>query len=148
MYNFVLTLHSYIRWIVLLAGIVASIRAIVGWLNELDWTDVDRRLGLILMIGMDIQILLGLILYIFLSPITTTAFADFGAAMADAETRFFVADHVFLMVVAFVLVHVGRAVSKRAANATQKHKRAAIFFVIVVSAILMATPWARPLLRF
>ena len=148
MYSFVLTLHSWIRWLVLLAGIFTAVRALMGWMNKVEWTSRDNQAGLLFMIGVDVQLLLGFILYVALSPITAEALNDFGAAMADASLRYFAVEHVLLMFIAFALTHVGRAFSKRAADAVQKHKMAAIFFGIATLAILFAIPWFRPLFRF
>lgn len=147
MHSFLLTLHSLVRWVALIFGVLAAVRAVVGWRSRGEWTPLDNRLGLFFTTGMDIQLLLGLLLYLFFSPITTNAFADFGAAMSNAEVRFFLVEHLFLMLAAVVLAHVGRAVSKRAVEAAQKHQKAALFFTLAVAAMLIAIPWSRPLFR-
>ena len=95
---------------------------------------------------MDIQLLLGLLLYFVFSPITKTAFQDFGAAMADSELRYFAVEHLLMMVIAVVLVHIGRALSRRADTDNSKYKRAAIFFTLSLLVVLAAIPWFRPLL--
>ena len=147
-YNVTLVLHNIIRWIVVIAGMVAAIRAVVGWLGSRQWSDLDNRLGLIFTISLDIQVLLGLLLYFVLSPITTNAFSDFGQAMSEAGTRFYFVEHSALMVVALILAHVGRSQSKKAPNDRSRHTRAAVFFVLSLVAIAVAVPWAgRPLLR-
>lgn len=56
------------------------------------------------------------------------------------------------MLVAVVLAHVGRALSRRVTETQDKHRRAAIFFGLAVVALLIAIPWpflpyGRPLLR-
>lgn len=147
MYSFVLILHSLVRWLALLAGIAAAAWALIGWFNQREWTSLDNRLGLFFTIGVDVQLLLGLILYLFLSPITTTAFSDMGAVMSDPETRFYVVEHIFYMIAAVVLAHVGRATAKRATDSVSKHKRAALFFTLAVALIVIGIPWSRPLLR-
>jgi hypothetical protein len=141
MYPLILTLHSILRWIVLFLAVVAFVRALIGWLGKQEWTALDNRLGMLLSASMDLQVLLGIILYIFLSPITTSAFRDFGTAMGNASQRFWTLEHVLLMIVALILIHVGRATSKRAEGARSKHKRAAIFFGLALLAILIAIPW-------
>jgi hypothetical protein len=141
MYPLILTLHSILRWIVLVLAVVAFVRALVGWLGKKEWTALDNRLGMLLSASMDLQVLLGIILYIFLSPITTSAFRDFGAAMGNASQRFWTLEHALLMIVALILIHVGRATSKAAERARGKHKRAAIFFGLALLAILIAIPW-------
>jgi hypothetical protein len=147
MYPFVLTLHSLLRWVVLLAGIAAVILALRGWFGQRPWRPLDNRVGLIYTISLDLQVVLGFLLYFVLSPITTEAFADFGAAMADAELRFWLLEHLFWMVVALALVHVGRVLVKRTPVDLARHKRASIFFSLAFLAILLAIPWTRPLLR-
>ena len=152
MYPIMLTLHSILRWVVLIVAIVAVVRALVGWLGKNEWTALDDTLGTMLSGSMDLQVLLGIILYIFLSPFTKSVFQDFGAAMSDGRLRYWSVEHVFLMIVALVLIHAGRATSKRAEEATKKHRLAFIFFGLATLAILIAIPWpfysyGRPLLR-
>jgi hypothetical protein len=130
-----------LRWIVLILAVVAFVRALIGWLGKQEWTALDNRLGMLLSASTDLQVLLGIILYIFLSPITTTAFRDLGAAMGDELQRFWTLEHVLLMIVALILIHVGRATSKSAEGARGKHKRAAIFFGLALLVILIAIPW-------
>jgi len=148
MYPIVLGLHNITRWIILIVGIVAVVRAFMGWLGKRPWTDLDNKLGLFFTISMDVQLLLGLLLYVVLSPITTAAFSDFGAAMADPTTRFWLVEHIFTMVIAVILAHVGRTLSKKAVVDVAKHQRAAIFFALAIIFVLSGIPWFRPLLPF
>lgn len=149
MYPLFLILHSLARWAVVILGVVATVRAFMGWYGKKDWVKVDDRLSLFFTISMDVQMLLGLVLYIFLSPMTQVAFMDFGAAMRTPELRFFAVEHITMMIVAVVLSHVGRALAKKADNPTVKHQRTAIFFALTILAVLLAIPWgSRPLFRF
>lgn len=152
MYLVVLTLHSYVRWIVVILAIAAVVRALGGWLGRKEWTALDRRLGVFFSSSMDLQLLLGLILYIFLSPSTHTAFQNFGAAMSNEVLRYWSLEHIGLMLVAVVLVHVGGVLSKRAEEARAKHRQAAVFFGLAILIVLFAIPWpflpyGRPLIR-
>jgi hypothetical protein len=49
------------------------------------------------------------------------------------------------MVVALALAHVGRVLSKRAAEVVKKHRTVAIWFTLSFLAILTMIPWDRPL---
>ena len=148
MYPVVLFLHSWVRWIVMISAAVAVVRAFYGWLGKKGWARLDDQLGLLFSTSLDVQMLLGLILYIFLSPITQAAFKNLGAAMSDVTLRFFTLEHFFYMLVAVVLGHVGRALSKKATEPVAKHRMAAILFGLATLAILLAIPWSRPLFRF
>ncbi|MBK8985463.1 MAG: hypothetical protein IPM39_05170 [Chloroflexi bacterium] len=146
MYPLVLGLHNITRWLVLIVGILAIIRAFIGWSGKKQWTGLDNSAGLFFTISLDVQLLLGLLLYGVLSPITTGSFSNFGAAMSNSDTRFWLVEHLFTMVVAVVLAHVGRSLSKKAPTHVAKHKRAAIFFTLALIAVLAGIPWFRPLL--
>lgn len=147
-YEITLILHNILRWVVLLAGIVAAARAIIGWMGQRPWITADRQVGLLFTISLDLQVLIGLLLYFILSPITTSNFSNFGEAMGNAEVRFYLVEHVALMIGALILAHVGGSRSKKATTDKARHKWAAIFFTLALIALLVAIPWAgRPLLR-
>lgn len=149
MYPFLLSLHNILRWVVVIAGAVAIIRAFMGLSGKRPFTALDNRLSLAFTISLDIQVVLGLLLYVVFSPITTGAFANFGAAMGNSETRFWLIEHISVMIVALVLAHIGRSRAKKATTDSAKYKQIAIFFTLAFLAILVAIPWAsRPLLRF
>jgi hypothetical protein len=145
MYPFILALHNIIRWVVIIAGVLAAGKALIGWFGKKEWTKQDRLLGMIFTSSVDIQLLLGLLLYFVFSPITKGAFNDFGAAMAIADLRFFALEHVFYMVLALVFAHLGSMLPKRVDEDRAKFKRAAIWFSLAILIILAGTPWWRPL---
>jgi hypothetical protein len=147
MYPVMLAVHNLLRWVFLVLAVVAVARAVVGWVNRSEWRVVDDRLGLFLVLATDIQLLVGLVLYVFLSPMMKVVFSDIGAAMGNAGLRFFAVEHVFGMLVAVVAVHLGRALSKRAPEARVRHLRSAIWYLVALAATLLAIPWARPLFR-
>jgi uncharacterized membrane protein YozB (DUF420 family) len=145
-YTIVLALHNIIRWVVLIAGLLAAGRAIFSWIMSLPWTQTDNNTGLFFTTSVDIQVLLGLVLYIFLSPFTEVAFADFGVAMGDDNLRYWAVEHIALMIGVLFLVHGGRVISKRQAEDKRKHMWAAIMYTLAFIVLLAGMPWFRPLL--
>lgn len=145
MYPIVLAIHNIWRWVVVILAILALVRAYLGWLGRRDWTARDRQVNSFFGMSLDIQLLLGLILYIFLSPITRSAFGNLGAAMSNPTARFFTLEHLLYMVAAVVLVHVGAVTARRAEDPVVKHRWAAVFFTLAVLAIILGMPWSRPL---
>lgn len=153
MYGIVLTLHSLLRWAVLITGILAASRGITGWRARRPWTLADERAGFWFTLTLDLQFLLGLLLYAVLSPLTWAAFHDFGGAMRDTVLRFWAVEHVFGMLVGIALVHIGRARVHKTGNDGRRHRLVAIFFTLALLAILASIPWptlphGRPLLRW
>ena len=155
MLTFVLGLHSITRWAVVIFLLLAVGLALRGWLGKGAWTDTHKRINLGLVISYDLQYLIGMYLYVFLSYIPWSAFQDMGKAMKDRQLRFFVLEHPFMMTVALILIHVGQVKSKKAEEDGRRHKLAAIFFLIAALCVLASIPWPffpeavrRPLLPF
>lgn len=146
MYTGLLHTHNMFRWLVLLALIFAVGLALAGWLKKRDWTKKDNISGLVLTIFMDIQFLVGIILYAFLSPLTKAAFNDFGAAMKNETLRFYAVEHILLMVIALVFVHIGRSKSKKAVQSWKKHRIATIFYGIALLLVIAGIPWDKALI--
>ncbi len=152
MYLLTLALHSLLRWVVLALGVVAVGRALAGARGRKAWAGADDKAGRWFVGALDAQLLLGMALYLRLSPMTAIAFQDFGAAMGNAVLRFWAVEHLAGMLVALVLAHVGRVRIRRAADAARRHRTALIFFGLALLVLLAAIPWpgvpaARPLFR-
>ncbi|MCY7349278.1 MAG: hypothetical protein LH606_01240 [Cytophagaceae bacterium] len=146
-YTVVRTLHSYLRWAVLILALIVIVRALIGYAQKKDFTAGDARNGLFFMISADTQLLLGLLLYFWLSPVGVKAFST-GQAMKVPELRYFAVEHIAVMLIAWVLIHVGYSRVKKLSSQVAKHKTALIFYGIALILILSRVPWtARPLLR-
>lgn len=153
LYPIFLSIHSILRWVVILTALFAIIRAITGLSFRRGFMQADNRAGLWFTIAMDLQLLVGIILYFFLSPTTRLALQNFGGAMSNPQARFFAVEHTLAMVLAVVAAHVARSLSRKAESARQKHRRALIGFGIALVLVLAAIPWpflsfGRPLLSF
>jgi uncharacterized membrane protein YozB (DUF420 family) len=141
LYSIVLTLHSILRWLVILTALFAIIRASTGLSFRRGWMGMDNRAGVLYTSVLDVQVLVGIILYLFLSPITTKALQNFSSVAGNPVALFFTVEHVILMVVAVVVAHVGRSLVRRAPRPVQKHRRAAIWTGLSLLIILIAIPW-------
>lgn len=140
-YAMVLTIHSLVRWVVVIAGIIAVIMAYAGWFGNRRWTSSTVRLNMLFTTFLDLNVLLGIFLYIILSPITRGAFQNMGDAMRDSNVRFFTVEHLLIMLVAVVVAHIGSSRAKKAADDKGKFKQAAIFFTIAMILIFLGIPW-------
>jgi hypothetical protein len=148
MYTTVLVIHSWLRWVALVAGVGATLTAIG---SRADSGRADRW-GLALVTSLDLQMLIGLLLYFVLSPFTKVALQDFGAAMKDPGLRFFAVEHVTMMLAAVILVHIGRVLARKAASPAAKRTRMFVCFGLATILMIIATPWpgvahGRPLFR-
>ena len=147
-----LTLHTWIRWLVILTGFMAFGRAAAGASGRKPWRPSDDRAGFWFVMALDTQVLLGILLYAFFSPVTHVAFSDFGAAMKNPSLRFWAVEHAAGMILGLVFAHVGR-VRTRKTDSLRRHRVAAIFYGLALAVVLASIPWpgtpnGRPLLRW
>jgi hypothetical protein len=143
MYSLVTNVHIVLFVLVFILGLNLLVRAIRGLSSSSVFAEADRKAGLFFMISLHTQLLIGLILYFFLSPITAAAFADFGAAMKDPATRLIAVEHISVNVIAVVLATIANAKNKKNIADAAKHKNALIFNGIGLLLILSRIPWSR-----
>ncbi len=151
MYTTVLTIHSWLRWVALLLAIAATINAFRKD-DDLSQPPPGAKLDSLFMAAVDLQVLAGLVLYFGLSPFTSEAFADLGAAMRNSGLRFWVVEHAALMFGVNVLVRVGRVLALNAKTTTARRRRRSIAFAAALIVMLIGIPWpgleqGRPLFR-
>jgi hypothetical protein len=146
MYRVVLALHNLVRWVVITVGAWALLRVWSGWLRNVPWTARDTRASRLFVGVLDFQLLLGLLLYVVLSPLTHRAFQDPGAAMRDAPVRYFFVEHVTIMFAAIAIAHIGLAKVKRQSSDSGRFQTAALWLGVALAVIVGFLPWARPLL--
>ena len=150
MYTIVLSIHSWVRWLALVAGIGATLAALMGRVQS-DNSPADRW-GLFLMMALDIQMLLGLVLYLAVSPNMAPILENFGAAMKDPALRFWAVEHISTMFIAVILAHVGRVLARKALTPAAKRTRLLICFGLATLLMMVGIPWpgrpgGRPLFR-
>jgi hypothetical protein len=150
MFPIILDIHNIIRWVVLCCGLWAVARAWWGWLVRREWTRWDRLSGIFFSSALDLQLLLGVILYI-LSPLIQLAFQDFGAALGASGLRFFAIEHVAFTLLAVIIAHLGVRSTKKAPTTRTRFARVALLFTLALVLLLLGIPWpwlevGRPLL--
>jgi len=139
MYELALTVHSLLRWVVILSGVWA-VFASASAAARRSWTPDAARPGLLFTVALDIQFVVGLLIYLVLSPLTRAALVDIGGTMGNSTARFWAIEHPLLMIAAVVLAHVGRMTASRAGS-YRAGGRARLWFTLALLAVLLATPW-------
>ncbi|MDX1444831.1 hypothetical protein [Lishizhenia sp.] len=132
--------HSGLRYIALLLLVIAVVNAI-GNKTKGEYLKKDKMINLFTMIIMHIQLLMGLVLYVnfWISKVPA------GAAM-KMPFRFYTVEHIFMMIIAIVLITVGRKKAEKEGLAGfNKHRLIRNFYGIALLLIFFAIPW--PFLR-
>lgn len=131
-----ITLHSYNRYLVMIALVLVLFRSFSGWMGRKPYEKFDNAASAALLGLTHLQLLLGLILYFFVSNWTRPLFSGGGIDMKDAWQRYFAMEHILMMIIAVVLIQLGRTFSKRRTDDTQKHRTLAIYTIIGTLIIL------------
>ena len=135
MYNGLLHAHSGLRWIAIILLVVAIINALVSQSSG-RYEKKDRLLNLFAMVFMHIQLLIGLIMF-FQSP--KVKFSE--GWMSIPSQRFYGLEHLVGMLLAIVLITIGRKKAEKLRGTRDKHRRIMFSYLIGLILILLSIPW-------
>jgi uncharacterized Tic20 family protein len=149
-YGVVLAAHSTLRWVALGVGLVAALAAWARRLGSESLTDTAATAGRAFAVTMDLQLVVGLVLYLVLSPAVASGLGNISGAMADPHHRFWMLEHPAAMVVALALAHIGVAKDRRASRSDGLGP-GAWYFTVAFLIVVAMVPWpfldhGRPLL--
>lgn len=142
MAHILLVVHSYLRWLVLAAGLFAVAKMANGYTRQAEYGPSDLRLSRIFVGLFDLQFLLGLILF-GISPVTRDAMRDMATSMTYPHLRFIVAEHPLLMFVALCVAHGASIWARKAPADREKFLRSCIGFALALGMMLAGIPWFR-----
>jgi hypothetical protein len=135
-YSFIIHLHSVLRWLVLISIIISIINAAYKLSVKSNTNQKDCIFNRVTMILMHVQLLFGLVLYFISQKVVFSA-----ASMKDSLLRFFLVEHIGLMIIAVILITIGYVKSDRAEAERKKLKILITYYSIALALILAAIPW-------
>ena len=145
MYQTLLAIHNVTRWLVLISLIFSVFISTEGLITKRAYISLDKVARGFTSGLSHIQLLIGLLLYAFVSPITQSFFQN--GAKGNDQLFFFGVTHVVIMILAVIIITVGASMAKRASENHRKFKVTLICFSIALIMILSAIPWYRPFIR-
>ena len=145
MYEIFQLIHKALFFVVMLLGLAVLAKAALGLSGKTAFAETDRKLGLFFMISNHTQLLIGLVLYLVLSPFGLNAITGLGMAevMKNAEYRQIAVEHITTNIIAIVLITIGYSKNKRAFGDIAKHRNALIFYGLGLLLLLSRIPWSK-----
>lgn len=137
--SILLMAHNILRWAVLLFGLYAITKSARGLMNKQDYTPNQNMAATLFVASVHLQILLGILLYV--GREWAANLPKIGEIMGNTTLRFWTVEHAVGMILAAVIIQIGRTKSKKATETAKKHKTALIFFTIGLLIILAMIPW-------
>ncbi|MCB0780616.1 MAG: hypothetical protein R2810_03430 [Flavobacteriales bacterium] len=131
--SFLIFLHSLLRYGLLLFLVGSLFFAWRGYLLQRPILVGERMATIIAVVLAHVQLLVGLIIYML-------RYKSFDR-MSGIHERFWKFEHLGTMLVAIILITLGRALAKRAKEERRKQFLVGVFFLIALVLILWAIPW-------
>ena len=128
-----LHLHHYLPFLFFIVLLISIVRTCP--LNKTPKTKKDIFLTLTLIFA-HIQLVIGLVLLI---PLATVV--DWGVVMGNSDIRFTLIEHPLTMLVAVVLITVGKVKAKKEEDNTKANKTIFWYFTVAFILIVLRTPW-------
>lgn len=137
---FLVSLHSILRWLVLVSLILAIFRSYSGFTKDTIFTKTDNSIRHWTATIAHVQLVVGMTLYIQ-NPVIKYFWANFKEMSQQLDVLFFGIIHIFLMLVAIILLTIGSAMAKRKANDKEKFRTMLLWFSLALFIISIAIPW-------
>ncbi|MCC7367304.1 MAG: hypothetical protein IT306_02715 [Chloroflexi bacterium] len=118
--------HSFWRYAVLIAAVVALVGALGGWFGSLPPRQTARRAGLLYVIAIDLQAALGIVLWLLRGGLD--------------QARPYRLEHPLIMILAVVAVHVGQVLAKRSRSDKGAARNVAIAVVVSLLLVVVGMP--------
>lgn len=140
MYDILLHSHSGLRWVVLICVLGAIIKSIMGLSSGNPFDKVSDKLTLFSLISCHLMLVIGLGLY-FSGEYIRMAAQSPETIMKQPILRFWMVEHLSVMIIGIALITVGRIRLKKIEEDKKKHKNVLILFGIGLLLILSRIPW-------
>jgi hypothetical protein len=132
----ILVFHNLLRWVLLLLMVFVLYRSYSGWFGNKKFEKLDKATGGALVGSAHLQLLIGLIIYFSFSPWFDMLKTDAGSVMKDPVSRLKAIEHPLTMIIAVVMLQLGRTFSKKETDDVKKFKTVAIYTTIALLLIL------------
>jgi len=151
MYQGLLHLHNFGRWVVLILLLIAIVKSLSGMTGNKPFTNGDKKTGLFLMISAHIMLLIGLYQWFVGLGLPLIQANGMKAVMQNSVQRFWAVEHMAGMLIGIILITIGRGSAKKNITDKAKHTRSFWYYLIAFIIIVAVVPWpfrevARPLL--
>lgn len=134
--------HSGMRYIILILMILAVVFANQSSKGKRPFEGATKKTGMFTMILIDVQLLMGLVLYFFfIASQTNFKIGKLTDQLGVSSFRSIAVEHALGMFIALVLVHIGYAKAKKAMSATEAGRKQFIYYLIALILILLSIPW-------
>lgn len=137
-----LHLHNLLRWVILILLLISILKAFSGWKGNKAFAAGDAKIWLFTMIASHITLLLGLYQWLLgRYGLLSFSIPEGTSRMKDPFLRFFQVEHPVSMLLAIILITLGRGMAKKSVDDAVKYRKAFVYFLVALLLLLAAVPW-------
>ncbi len=140
MYEPLLFIHSWLRWIVLLAMCYFFVRSLYGWAKKHTWKPADSHFMWAFNQMFAYQVAFGIGIWMALSPFTKAAFKDTALILESPVIFFWTVRHGLTMILAIGFFQAAHAKTRRAPESVRFRNYAFVFGILLLI-VASAIPW-------
>jgi hypothetical protein len=140
MHDILVRSHSGLRWVALILLLAAIFNAIASR-SKGQYVKKDKMLNLFAMVFLHVQLLIGLILYFTSTKVNFQVKNWMSSEVDKGIWRFFNLEHISIMILAIVLVTIGRKKAEKETNPAKKHSKIILWYFIGLILIFASIPW-------
>lgn len=129
-------LHSANRYVLLALLLIVIVTSFMKWQGKKEYTKQDDKFNLLAFIFTHVQLLIGIVLFFTSSRVVLK-----GLDMSDKYDRFFTIEHTLGMLIAIVLITIGRIKGKKIIDSVKRHKLTFWYFFIAIVIMIASIPW-------
>ncbi|CAN5465698.1 hypothetical protein BH10BDE1_BH10BDE1_35890 [soil metagenome] len=141
MYEPLLFIHSWFRWLALLSTVYYFGACIVASIRRAEWGASDNHFHWAYNQLIGYQIGFGVALWLAASPFVKAGLSNINDMYADPVLFFWTVRHPLTMLAVYAIYHIGRAFAKKV-NTGSKHKVFAVTFAVILILMASAIPWS------
>lgn len=137
-HGLIINIHGFVSTVFTLTAIIILIRSIRGWSLNKAYTSLDKKISILFLVFMYIQLVLGILLYFVLGDNQGGA-QSMEEAMKQSSFRYWALEHFIIMIFALFLSQIGWVFIRKAKLDLNKHKNTLFYFGISILLIIIST---------
>ncbi|MCK4922754.1 MAG: hypothetical protein KAS71_16995 [Bacteroidales bacterium] len=138
MYDFVILVHYLLSSIFFIVALIMITWAIIGWAQGKQYKPAFKRLSFFFTLFLYLELLTGIFLYIYLKYEIHTSGMSLEQAVRQSNIKFWVIEHVSLMLFALLLSQIGMLFIKQITSDRKKFRAATFYFGISFIVVLIS----------
>jgi bacteriorhodopsin len=137
-HGLIINIHGFVSTLFTLTALTVLVLSVRGWSLKKPYTNWDKKIAILFLVLLYIQLVLGILLYFVLGHSPKGA-ESIEAAMEQTSFRYWALEHFIIMIFALFLSQIGWVFIRKSKLDSNKHKNTVFYFGISILLIIIST---------